>query len=88
MKKTHKLYYKFILAYFAFAALCVIVVLTVTSPITYNFLVNQKAAELYRSANEISNTYAGYFYDDSLSTDDVKKQLNATGNFSFLTCFR
>ena len=85
MKKNRKLYYKFILAYICFAALCVVVVLTVTSPITYNFLVKQKANELYRSANEISNTYAGYFYDNSLSTDDVSKQLNATGNFSFLT---
>ena len=85
MKKNRKLYYKFILAYICFAALCVVVVLTVTSPITYNFLVKQKANELYRSANEISNTYAGYFYDNSLSTDDVSKQLSATGNFSFLT---
>lgn len=85
MKKNRKLYYKFILAYVCFAALCVVVVLTVTSPVTFNLLVKQKAAELYRSANEISTTYAQYFYDDSLSTDDVKKQLNAAGDFSFLT---
>ena len=85
MKKTHKLYYKFILAYVCFAALCVIVVLTVTSPITYTFLIKQKANELYKAANEISNTYAKYFYDDSLSTDDVRKQLNAAGDFSSLT---
>lgn len=85
MKKNRKLYYKFILAYICFAALCVVVVLTVSSPITYNFLVKQKASELYRSANEISNTYAGYFYDDSLSTDDVRKQLKASGDFSSTT---
>ncbi len=84
MKKNRKLYYKFILAYIFFAALCIVVVLTITSPITYSFLVKQKAAELYRSANEISNTFAGYFYDDSLSTDDVKKQLKASGDFSSL----
>ncbi len=85
MKKNRKLYYKFILAYFCFAVLCVILVLTVASPVTYGFLVKQKAVELYKSANEISNTYAGYFYDDSISTDDVRKQLNAAGDFSFLT---
>ncbi len=85
MKKSHKLYYKFVLAYFCFAALCVGVVLTITTPAAYSFLVRQKASELYRSANEISNTYAKYFYDDALSTDDVRKQLNATGGFSFLT---
>ena len=85
MKKNRKLYYKFILAYVVFAALSVAVVLTVTSPVTYNFLVKQKAAELYRSANEISNTFAGYFYDDSLSTEDVSKELNAAGDFSTLT---
>ncbi len=85
MKKNRKLYAKFILAYICFAALCVVVVLTITSPVTYNFLVRQKANELYRSANEISNTYADHFYNDSLSTDDVIKQLNAAGNFSFRT---
>ncbi len=85
MKKNRKLYYKFILAYVCFAALCVTVVLTITSPITYNFLVKQKATDMYRSANEISNTYAAYFYDDSLSTEDVKKQLKAAGDFSSLT---
>ena len=85
MKKNRKLYYKFILAYFCFAALCVGVVLVITSPITYNFLVRQKANELYRAANVISNTYAGYFYDDALSTEDVKEQLKAAGDFSSLT---
>ena len=85
MKKNRKLYYKFILAYVCFAALSVIVLLTITSPITYSFLVRQKATELYRSANEISNTYAKYFYDDSLSTEDVAKQLKASGDFSYLT---
>ncbi|MCR5830758.1 MAG: HAMP domain-containing histidine kinase [Lachnospiraceae bacterium] len=85
MKKNRKLYYKFILAYICFAVLCVVVVLVITSPITYNFLVKQKAAELYRSANVISNTYAEYFYDDALSTEDVKEQLKAAGDFSSLT---
>ncbi len=82
MKKTHKLYYKFILAYVCFAALCVIVVLTITSPITYTFLIRQKAAEMYRSANEISNTYAGFFYDEAISAEDVKKQLKVAGDYS------
>ncbi len=85
MKKTHKLYYKFILAYVCFAALCVIVVLTITSPITYTFLVRQKAADMYRAANEISNTYAGFFYDDAISAEDVKKQLKVAGDFSSMT---
>ena len=85
MKKNRKLYYKFILAYICFAVLCVAVVLVITSPITYNFLVKQKAAELYKSANVISNTYAEYFYDDALSTEDVKEQLKAAGDFSSLT---
>ena len=85
MKKNRKLYYKFILAYVCFAALCVIVLLTITSPVTYSFLVKHKATELYKSANEISSTYAKYFYDDTLSTDDVSKQLKAAGDFSLMT---
>ena len=87
MKKTHKLYYKFILAYVCFAALCVIVVLTITSPITYTFLVRQKAADMYRAANEISNTYAGFFYDDAISAEDVKKQLKVAGDYFELLDF-
>ncbi len=85
MKKNRKLYYKFILAYVCFAALCIIVLLTITSPVTYSFLVKHKATELYKSANEISSTYAKYFYDDTLSTDDVSKQLKASGDFSLMT---
>lgn len=82
MKKKHKLYYKFILVYVCFAALSVLVVVSITSPLVFNFLLKQKANELYREANEISNTYAGFFYNDAISTDDVVKQLNAVGNFS------
>lgn len=82
MKKKHKLYYKFILVYVCFAALSVLVVISVTSPLVNNFLLKQKANELYKEANEISNTYAGFFYNDAISTDDVVKQLNAVGNFS------
>lgn len=82
MKKKHKLYYKFILAYICFAILCVLVVLTITSPLIHNFLIKYEATKLYREANQISNTYADYFYNDALSTDDVVKQLNLVGGFS------
>lgn len=82
MKRKHKLYYKFILAYICFAALCVLVVLTITSPLMLKFLIKKEATKLYREANQISNTYADYFYNDALSTNDVVNQLNAVGNFS------
>lgn len=82
MKKKHKLYYKFILVYVCFAALSVLVVLSVTSPLVYKFLIRQEAGKLYKEANEISNTYAGFFYIDAISTDDVEKQLTAVDNIS------
>lgn len=85
MKIKHKLYYKFILAYVCFAALCVLVEILVTSPLMHNFLIKQEATKLYKEANEISNTYADFFYNDAISTDDVVKQLNAVGNFSSVT---
>lgn len=82
MKLKHKLYLKFIITYVCFAALCFLVVVFAASPVTLNFLIKHEAAKMYKEANLISNTYAGFFYDDAISTIDVTKQLNAVGNFS------
>lgn len=82
MKSKRRLYLKFIIAYVCFAVLSFLVVVLITQPVTQDFLVKQKAAELFKEANLISNTYAEYFYDDEISTADVTKQINAFGNFS------
>lgn len=82
MKSKKKLYFKFIIAYIAFAVLSFLVVILITGPVTLNFLTKQKAAEMYREANQISNTYAEFFYNDAISTYDISKQLGAVGKFS------
>lgn len=82
MKSKKKLYLKFIIAYVVFAVLSFLIVILISSPVTLNFLVKQKASDMYREANLISNTYANFFYDDAISTYDVVKQLGAASKFS------
>lgn len=82
MKSKRRLYLKFILAYVIFGALSFVVAVFVTSPVLLNFMVRNTATNMYREANKISNRYAAFFYDDAISANDVKKQLNAVGDFS------
>lgn len=82
MKIKRRLYLKFILAYVIFGVLSFLVVVLLTSPVILNFLVKSEASDMYKEANLISNTYADFFYNDSISTYDITKQLNAVGTFS------
>lgn len=82
MKSKHSLYFKFLMTYIVFAALCVFVLVSLASPLTMRFIVREKAAALYKEATLISNEYAEYFYNDRLSTDDVIKQLKSFDYFT------
>lgn len=83
MKLKHRtLYLKFLLAYVVFGVLCVIVQVFLTSPLTLNMLIKEKAAELYKQATRIAGSYAGNFYNDNISTDYVVEQLSAINDFT------
>lgn len=82
MKSKQTLYLKFIIAYIVFGFLSFVTIATLTSDMTLEFLIKDKAAALYKEATLISNRYASSFYNDALSTDDVKDQLEAIDTFT------
>ncbi len=75
MRKT--LYLKLIIAYIMFFIFGFIVVSTFTSSMTLDHLVREKAEAMYEEANLIANTYASDLYNNQVSLDTVKKQLDA-----------
>ncbi len=82
MKSKQTLYLKFIIAYIVFGFLSFVTIATLTSDMTLEFLIKDKAAALYKEATLISNRYASSFYNDALSIDDVKDQLEAIDTFT------
>ncbi|MCR4807824.1 MAG: HAMP domain-containing histidine kinase [Lachnospiraceae bacterium] len=82
MKYRRTLYLKFILAYLAFGLISFFLITTLFSRLTFNHLVVDKAAALYKEATLISTRYADSFYDSSLQADDVKDQLEAIDTFT------
>lgn len=83
MNSKHRtLYLKFLLAYVVFGVLCIIVQVFLTSPLTLNMLTKEKASDLYKQATRIAGSYAGNFYNDSISTDYVIEQLSAIDAFT------
>ena len=54
-----------------------ITIATFTSSKTTDYLVKNEAAALYKEATLISNKYATYFYNDSVSRTDIEDQLSA-----------
>lgn len=75
MKKT--LYLKFILAYIIFGMFGFIIVTTFVPNMTREYLIREKAENLYSEATLIANTYAGGLYTSETSLETVKKQLDA-----------
>ncbi len=75
MRKT--LYLKFCLAYLIFGVFGFIVVATFVSNMTLEHLKREKAESLYKEATLIANTYASDLYNNEISLDTVKKQLDA-----------
>ena len=67
---THTLYYKFILGYLLFGFLGFVTIATVSSNLTYEHLIEQKAEALYDEATMIadncSKVYEGKYLDLSL----------------------
>ena len=75
MRKT--LYLKFCLAYLIFGLFGFFVVATFASSMTLEHLKREKAEALYKEATLVANTYASDLYNNEISLDTVKKQLDA-----------
>lgn len=79
MRKT--LYLKFILAYIIFGWFGFVVVATFVSNMTMDHLKKQQADSLYREATLIANTYASGLYNNEVSLEVVKSQLDALDTY-------
>ena len=79
MKKT--LYLKFLIAYIIFGFFGFIVVATFASSMTLEHLKREKAEALYKEATLIADTYASDLYNNEISLDAVKVQLDALDTY-------
>ncbi|MBD5484255.1 MAG: GHKL domain-containing protein [Lachnospiraceae bacterium] len=79
MRKT--LYLKFIIAYIIFGWFGFVVVATFVSNMTTDHLKKQQADSLYREATLIANTYASGLYNNEVSLEVVKSQLDALDTY-------
>ncbi|MCR4909105.1 MAG: HAMP domain-containing histidine kinase [Lachnospiraceae bacterium] len=79
MKRT--LYFKFLLAYAAFALLCLILISTLTSSWTLSLLTKDRADSLYREASLISRSYATLVYEDRAELSAARSQLKAIDTY-------
>ena len=77
MKKKKTLYLKFIITYLIFGVLSFITIATFTSQKITDYLIKNEAAALSKEATLISNRYASYFYNNKLTYDEIKGQLDA-----------
>ncbi|MDE7132984.1 MAG: GHKL domain-containing protein [Lachnospiraceae bacterium] len=79
MRKT--LYLKLILAYIIFGLFGFVVVATFVSNMNMDHLKKQQADSLYREATLIANTYASGLYNNEVSLEVVKSQLDALDTY-------
>lgn len=78
---THSLYYKFILGYLVFGLLGFIAIATISSKMTYDFLIEEQAEALYDEANLIASNYSAVYKGKSIDVASVYPQLNAISTF-------
>lgn len=78
---THSLYYKFILGYLLFGLLGFVTVATVSSNMTYNLLVDQKAEALYDEAAMIAENCSLVYEGKSLDLNAAYPQLEAVAEY-------
>lgn len=79
MRKT--LYLKLILAYIIFGLFGFVVVATFVSNMTIDHLKKEHADALYREATLIANTYATDLYNNEVSLETVKTQLDSLDTY-------
>lgn len=80
MKRT--LYLKFLIAYLIFGFFGFIIVSTFTYKMIEDKLKDETATQMYNEASVIASTYAADLYNNEISRESVKKQLDALAAFS------
>ena len=77
----HSLYYKFILGYLIFWLLGFITLSTISSRITYDFLLDTKAEELYDEANLLASNFSDFYRGQTLDLKSAKPQLETVATY-------
>lgn len=79
MKRT--LYLKFLLGYVLFGILGFLIVSTLTSDLTLNYIEKQTIASLYRESNLLAGNYASNYYRGTMTLDDVESHFKAVATY-------
>ncbi len=78
---THSLYYKFILGYLLFGFLGFATIATVSSDLTYDYLIEQKAEALYNEATMIADNCSKVYEGKHLDLETAYPQLEAVAAY-------
>ena len=78
---THTLYYKFILGYLLFGFLGFVTIATVSSNLTYEHLIEQKAEALYDEATMIADNCSKVYEGKYLDLATAYPQLDAVATY-------
>ena len=74
---TRSLYTKFLLGYLVFGLLGFIFIATMSSEITYQYLLEEKSESLYDEANLLASTYSDIYQGKNISLSTANPQLQA-----------
>lgn len=77
----HSLYYKFILGYLLFGLLGFAAIATLSSDMTYDYLVEHRAEALYDEANLIAENCSDIYQGKRLDPDMVRPQIDAMASY-------
>ena len=78
---THSLYSKFVLGYLLFGLLGFITIATLSSQMTHQYLIEEKADALYDEANLLASTYSDIYQGKNINLATANPQLEAVATF-------
>lgn len=78
---THSLYSKFVLGYLLFGLLGFITIATLSSHMTHQYLIEDKADALYDEANLLASTYSDIYQGKNINLATANPQLEAVATF-------
>ena len=78
---THSLYYKFILGYLVFGLLGFITIATVSSDMTYDYLLQTKSEALYDEASLLASNYSKVYRGQALDLASASPQLEVLASY-------
>jgi len=78
---THSLYSKFILGYLLFGLLGFITIATLSSQMTYQYLIEEKSDAMYDEANLLASSYRAIYQGNNVNFSTASPQLQAVATY-------